>query len=70
MPIFEFACNDCGQPFEELLRNGSDTSKVVCPSCSSPQVKKRISTFASKVSGGSSFSLGMSASTSCNTGST
>ena len=70
MPIFEFACNDCGQSFEELLRNGSDTSMVVCPSCSSQQVKKRISTFVSKVFGGSSFSMGASASASCSTGST
>ncbi|MFH1907849.1 MAG: zinc ribbon domain-containing protein [Chloroflexota bacterium] len=70
MPIFEFACNDCGQPFEELLRNGSDTSKVICPSCSSQQVKKRISTFASRVSGGSSFSLNANTSASCSTGST
>lgn len=69
MPIFEFACNDCGQPFEELLRNGSETSMVVCPSYSSKQVKKRFSTFAAKVSGGSSFSPGASASTTCSTGS-
>ncbi len=29
MPIFEFVCNECGHPFEELLRSVSDTSEVI-----------------------------------------
>ncbi len=69
MPIFEFACNECGHPFEELVRNASDTSEVTCPSCGGSQVKKKISTFASKVSGGNPFSLNAGASASCRTGS-
>jgi putative FmdB family regulatory protein len=69
MPIFEFVCEQCNMPFEELVRSSSSVEEVVCPKCSSPQVKRKISTFASKISGGSSFSMS-SAASSCSTGST
>ncbi len=67
MPLFEFICENCGRPFEELVRSSNATEDVLCPFCGSPQVKKKISRFASKVSGGSSFSFNSSAS-SCSTG--
>jgi len=70
MPIFEFVCNACNQPFEELLRSASVASEINCPNCGSPHIRKKVSTFASKVSGGSSLSLGSSYSSSCSTGST
>lgn len=70
MPLFEFVCADCGQPFEELVRSASAVSEVTCPKCGSPQVNKKISTFASRGSGGFSFSLGASSGASCSTGST
>jgi putative FmdB family regulatory protein len=69
MPIFEFVCEQCNMPFEELVRSSNSVEGVVCPKCSSPQVKRKISTFASKISGGSSFSMS-SAASSCSTGST
>jgi len=69
MPIFEFVCEQCDKSFEELVRSFTSVEGVVCPQCGSVQVKKKISTFASKISGGSSFSLG-SSSSSCSTGST
>ena len=69
MPIFEFVCEQCEKSFEELVRSSTLIDGVVCPKCGSAQVKKKISTFASKISGGSSFSLGSSAA-SCSTGST
>ncbi|MFM8322181.1 MAG: FmdB family zinc ribbon protein [Chloroflexota bacterium] len=69
MPIYEFICGDCGRPFEELLRSQAAISTVKCPVCGSPSVNKKLSTFASKVSGGSSsYSLGSSAGSSCSTG--
>lgn len=43
MPIYEYACNDCGNQFETLVRSG-DTP--VCPSCHSNQLEKRLSVFA------------------------
>ena len=69
MPIFEFICSDCQQPFEELVF-GSNTEDVMCPSCGSEQVRKKMSTFASKVGGdGASLSFGASSAASCSTGS-
>lgn len=70
MPIFEFVCHECENAFEELLRSSDAVSDVVCPSCGSQQVRKKISTFASKVTGGGSLSFGSSAASSCSTGST
>lgn len=69
MPLFEFICEDCGKVFEELVRSASHVSGVFCPACHSEQVKKKISTFASKLAGGSGFSLGASSAASCSTGS-
>lgn len=69
MPIFEFVCSDCEQPFEDLIF-GSDIEGVICPSCGSEQVRKKMSTFASKIGGdGASLSLGASSAASCSTGS-
>jgi putative FmdB family regulatory protein len=69
MPIFEFICQQCENPFEELVRSSSSLEGLVCPECGSPQIKRKISTFASKITGGSSFSMS-SAASSCSTGST
>ncbi|MCL4504971.1 MAG: zinc ribbon domain-containing protein [Chloroflexi bacterium] len=68
MPIFEYDCPDCGEPFEKLVRlhNGS-ADKVACPSCGSTKVKRKLSTFSAKSSGGST-SFTQSSSSDCSTG--
>ncbi len=43
MPIYEYACQDCGREFEMLVR--SDTVPE-CPQCHSAQLKKQLSVFA------------------------
>ncbi len=43
MPIYEYACQSCGNEFELLVR--SDTS-LECPSCHSSQLDKQLSVFA------------------------
>ncbi len=70
MPLFEFECKDCGKPFEELLRSSSQVSEVNCPTCGSKQVRKKVSSFAARLSGGGSLSFGGSSAASCSTGST
>ena len=70
MPLYEFQCNDCGQPFEELVFSSSAVAEVVCPLCESTQVDKMISIFATKVTGGSSYSINSSSTPACNTGNT
>ena len=69
MPMFEFVCHECRQSFEELLRSASLINEVVCPACGSQLVKKKISAFASRISGEGSFSLGASSAAACSTGS-
>ncbi len=69
MPIFEFVCNECDKVFEDLVLSLSRIDEVVCPSCGSAKVKKKMSTFSSKSAGGNSFSLNTSSASSCSTGS-
>ena len=43
MPIYEYACQSCGNEFELLVR--SDTT-LECPSCHSDHLDKQLSVFA------------------------
>ena len=45
MPIYEFQCEKCDHPFEELLLGASEIDEVHCPNCKSGLVHKRISLF-------------------------
>lgn len=49
MPIFEYACRDCGTKFEKLLRRASDEAE--CPSCSGKKLAQQYSTFAARANG-------------------
>lgn len=66
MPIFEFECPHCQHAFDKLVRSAAAATDVVCPNCGQGQVKKKLSTFSAKMSGGSS-SFSASA-PSCSTG--
>ncbi|MFL6352030.1 MAG: FmdB family zinc ribbon protein [Bryobacteraceae bacterium] len=50
MPIFEYACDDCGTKFERLVRR-SETNAVRCPSCGQDHLTTQYSTFAAKTNG-------------------
>jgi putative FmdB family regulatory protein len=70
MPIFEFVCQDCDKDFEDLVLSLNRMDEVVCPTCGSGHVKKKMSTFSSKAAGGGSpFSLNTSTASACSTGS-
>ncbi|HKK21014.1 MAG TPA: zinc ribbon domain-containing protein [candidate division Zixibacteria bacterium] len=56
MPLFEYACDRCGEKFEELVL-GRETG-IVCPKCGSDEIHKLVSVFAS--SGDAGLSLGSS----------
>jgi putative FmdB family regulatory protein len=43
MPIYEYACQDCGREFEMLVRSGTEPA---CPQCHSAHLEKRLSVFA------------------------
>lgn len=42
MPIYEFACQDCGHEFEKI-QTFSDSSTPVCPNCQGVHVQRRLS---------------------------
>ena len=44
MPLYEYACEECGRE-SELLVNGS--SQPACPKCGSPKMSKLLSIVAS-----------------------
>jgi putative FmdB family regulatory protein len=68
MPIFEFICQECATPFEELVRSSSAIGEVSCPYCDSSQVTKQISTFASQVTGSTGSFASTSSSAACSSG--
>ena len=43
MPLFDYACDDCGHAFEALVR-GSETP--ACPECGRQHLTKQLSRFA------------------------
>jgi putative FmdB family regulatory protein len=53
MPMYEFACTDCGHPFEKRLRMSQARDPQECPSCGSGQTRRRIGS-AIAVGGGAS----------------
>jgi putative FmdB family regulatory protein len=65
MPLYEYACADCGKPFEVLVLSTSKIDQITCPACKSRNITRRISTFASKTSGGSIFSYGGASNSGC-----
>jgi putative FmdB family regulatory protein len=48
MPIYEYACHDCGNAFELLVRSSTVPE---CPQCHSHQLDKQLSVFATASSG-------------------
>ncbi|RIK39644.1 MAG: FmdB family transcriptional regulator [Chloroflexi bacterium] len=46
MPLYEFVCTRCGATFEQLVRSANNLDGVLCPTCQSTQVQKKLSTFA------------------------
>ena len=48
MPIYEYACHDCGREFETLVRGGHTPQ---CPACHSTQLDKKLSVFATADTG-------------------
>ena len=45
MPVFEYRCRDCGAKFEKLVRVGTASCDLKCPTCDSRSVDKVFSVF-------------------------
>ena len=52
MPMYEYACKSCGQPFEKLVRSMNSTEAIACPTCGSAQTERTLSVFAVAGDGG------------------
>lgn len=48
MPIYEYACGDCGTKFEKLVRRSTEVEDVRCPSCGQNHLDLQYSTFAAR----------------------
>ncbi|MCK6523946.1 zinc ribbon domain-containing protein, partial [Myxococcota bacterium] len=51
MPIYEYACPDCGHEFERLQKI-SEPPVSVCPSCGAEKVRKLVSQTSFQLKGG------------------
>ena len=60
MPIYEYRCENCGEPFEKLVKFSASDAQVECPKCGSKHTKKALSLFGVGAGKGSS-SVGSSA---------
>ncbi|MBP1770448.1 MAG: zinc ribbon protein [Candidatus Aminicenantes bacterium] len=67
MPLYEYACKNCGKRFECLVSPGKE-SEVVCDKCGSADVRKLISGFGIG-GGGSRIKASSSGCKSCSSGS-
>jgi putative FmdB family regulatory protein len=52
MPIYEYACESCGNKFEKLVRRSEDVLESGCPSCGQKHLKQEYSTFAARGNSG------------------
>ncbi len=52
MPLYEYACQECHQDFELLMRTGESPE---CPHCGSQRLQKLLSTVVAHSAGGSTL---------------
>ena len=46
MPVYEYVCQQCDNPFEKLLGMSRADQAQVCPSCGSQETQRQLSAFA------------------------
>jgi putative FmdB family regulatory protein len=51
MPLYEYACLDCNERFEELRAASRADALVPCTTCGSSRVKRLLSVFATRSAG-------------------
>ncbi|GAB4251950.1 MAG: hypothetical protein Kow00122_09660 [Thermoleophilia bacterium] len=54
MPIYEYRCGRCRHEFDELVSFSAADDPRPCPACGERAAERLLSTFAVRVSGGSS----------------
>ena len=43
MPMYDFACRECGQVFEKKLRMSQSSDPQICPTCGSGETRRHMS---------------------------
>ena len=43
MPMYDFACRECGQAFEKKLKMSQSSDPQICPGCGSDDTRRRMS---------------------------
>jgi putative FmdB family regulatory protein len=61
VPIYEYACSDCKENFEKLVKSMSSDEKIACPKCGSKKTSRSLSVFAVGAEGAKSKSSAASA---------
>ena len=51
MPIYAFACADCGHEFDRLQKM-SDPDPAACPACGKPAVQRKVTAPSFRLAGG------------------
>jgi putative FmdB family regulatory protein len=70
VPIYEYTCQDCDQPFEKFVRSMTSQSEVICPKCGGTHTKKGWSLFGTATTGVELGGLATSSAGSCSPGGT
>lgn len=52
MPLYDFACDDCGTKFERLVRRPAELPEVDCPKCGGTHVNRELSLPAAPIAAG------------------
>ncbi len=61
MPIYEYTCKDCSRTFARLQKIGADSNGIICPTCQSTEVERKVSAFSGGVGSGVDSSTGPAA---------
>ena len=59
MPLYEYQCSKCAEPFTLLQNMTVRPGETVCPHCGTDKIQRLFSTFASKVDGRTGLSKGI-----------
>lgn len=71
MPIYEYACQDCGAQFEKFVRSMTAQNEIRCPDCGGIHTKKGWSLFGTGAGAGNGLaSMATSAANACGPAST
>ncbi|MCL5037872.1 MAG: zinc ribbon domain-containing protein [Chloroflexi bacterium] len=69
MPIYEYNCKSCGKDFEKIVPCDTKDADISCSECGRKDARRKVSLFASKITGKhgvtESFSSSMAGGSGC-----